>query len=77
MVTSQAAQLEAEILAQYPLYRDGLVAARVQAQRRACRVIPGELTCHRLQDDFALAFTLPAGSYATMVIAELISDLTG
>ncbi|VAW51875.1 tRNA pseudouridine(13) synthase [hydrothermal vent metagenome] len=75
MVTSQAAELESEIINQFPIYRDGLIAARLQSQRRACRVIPMNLECSRLKDDFIVSFTLPPGCYATMVLAEIFSNL--
>lgn len=75
MVALQAAEMEAEIIDQFPVYRDGLIAARLKSQRRACRVIPGQLKCSRLEGDFEVSFTLPAGSYATMVLAEIFSDL--
>ena len=73
MTALQAAELESGIIDQFPIYRDGLVAARLQSQRRACRVIPGQFSCSRQADDFEVSFTLPAGSYATMVIAEIFS----
>lgn len=75
MVSSQAAELEEQIINQFPAYRDGLVAARVQAQRRACRVVPEQLACQRQGDDFIVSFALPSGCYATMVLAEIFSDL--
>lgn len=75
MVDSQAAELESEVIDMFTIYRDGLVAARVQAQRRACRVIPAQLSCSRRGNDFIVSFTLPAGSYATMVLAEIFSEL--
>jgi tRNA pseudouridine13 synthase len=75
MVTSQAEELELRIIDQFPVYRDGLKSARLQAQRRACRVIPGQFECHRQDDDFVVSFTLPAGSYATSVLAEVFSEM--
>lgn len=75
MVTSDAAELEASIIDQFPVYRDGLIAARLQAQRRACRLIPGEMQGHRQEDDLVVSFSLPAGSYATVVLAEIFSEL--
>lgn len=75
MVLSEAAALEKSIIDQFPVYRDGLVAARVQAQRRACRLIPDQLECLREGDDFIVTFSLPAGSYATEVLAEIFSEL--
>jgi tRNA pseudouridine13 synthase len=75
MVALQAAEMEAEIIDQFPVYRDGLIAARLKSQRRACRIIPRHVECSRLEHDFEVSFTLPAGSYATMVLAEIFSDL--
>ncbi len=76
MVSSDAAELESQVIAQFPVYRDGLIAARLQSQRRACRVIPGQLECSRQDDNFVVSFSLPAGSYATVVLTEIFSELT-
>ena len=75
MVSSEAAELEAQVIDQFPVYRDGLIAARLQSQRRACRIIPGQIEGYRLDDDFVVSFSLPAGSYATVVLAEIFSEL--
>ena len=75
MTTSQAAELESQVIDRFPVFRDGLIAARLQAQRRACRVIPGQLQSTRQGDDFTLSFSLPSGCYATMVLSEIFSDL--
>ena len=75
MVMADAAELESGIIAQYPVYRDGLVAARVKAQRRACRVVPRDVNCFRQADNFVISFTLPAGCYATVVLDEIFSQL--
>ena len=74
MTTSQAAELESQVIERFPVFRDGLIAARLQAQRRACRVIPGQLQCARQDENFALSFSLPSGCYATMVLSEIFSD---
>ncbi len=76
MTTAQTMELESQVFDQFPVYRDGLLAARLQAQRRACRVIPRQLECHRENDCFVLSFSLPSGSYATMVLSEIFSDLS-
>jgi tRNA pseudouridine13 synthase len=75
MVESQAEKLESEIINQFPVFRDGLLAARLQSQRRACRVIPRCFESYRQDDNFVVSFTLPAGSYATMVLSEIFSEL--
>ena len=75
MVTAQAAELESSVIDRFPLFRDGLVSARLQAHRRSCRVIPEQMECFQLDENFVVSFTLPAGSYATMVLAEIFSEL--
>jgi len=75
MVESDAADFERRIIDQIPAYRDGLVSARVQSRRRACRVLPAQLDCYRQGEDFVVSFSLPSGSYATMVLAEIFSEL--
>ena len=75
MVTSQTAELESQIIDQFPVFRDGLISARLQAQRRACRLIPRDMAWYREQDDFIVSFTLTSGSYATMVLDEIFSEL--
>ncbi len=75
MVESDAADFERRIIDQIPAYRDGLVSARIQSRRRACRVLPAQLDCQRQGEDFVVSFSLPSGSYATMVLAEIFSEL--
>ncbi len=77
MVTEQAEIIESQIINQYPIYRDGLNSARVQSQRRACRVVPHDFKCSRLADSYVVSFCLPPGSYATVVLAEIFSELDG
>ena len=76
MVKAVAAELESSVIEQYPVYRDGLVAARVQAQRRSCRVIPDDVRFDRQGNDVVIAFTLPPGCYATVILDEIFSQLT-
>lgn len=76
MAALDAAELESKIIDQFPVYRDGLISARLRAQHRACRVVPGQLECCRQGNDFVVFFTLPAGSYATVVLGEIFSELS-
>jgi len=76
MVTADAAMLESRVIDQFPVFRDGLIAARLQAQRRATRVIPHQFVCSRQNNTFIVSFSLPAGSYATSVLDEIFSQLT-
>ena len=75
MVRDEAKALEQRVLDRFQLYRDGLLAARLQAARRACRLLPKSMTGQRHDDEFMVRFTLPAGSYATVVLAEIFSAL--
>ncbi len=52
--------------------RDGLERAGLEQERRALRLRPGALEWHWDGEDvLVLAFGLPAGSYATAVLAQL------
>ena len=56
-------------------YRDlaaGLMAARMDQERRPLRLVPTDLKWRWLDDDaLELSFELPAGAYATVVMREL------
>lgn len=52
--------------------RQGLEAAGLRQERRATRLLPRELAWEWLAEDvLRLAFSLPRGSYATALLAEL------
>lgn len=71
-VGGAAADAEAEALADCHAWIEGLAAAGLEHARRALRVMPGELQASVAAGDaVVLAFTLPAGAYATMVLREL------
>ncbi len=56
---------------------DALVAPRgirLRGARRSLRVRPSELCVERSGDDVVLRFALPAGSYATVLLAELLGE---
>lgn len=66
------AELERELAAANTDLVDGLVAARMDQERRALRLLPQNLTWRWLADGaLELAFELPAGAYATVVMREL------
>ena len=75
MVSGLARALEMEVVDQFPVFRDGLIAARLKSQRRACRVIPQEMKSSCQGESFVVSFSLPAGCYATVVLAEIFSEL--
>ncbi|MCB1822787.1 MAG: tRNA pseudouridine(13) synthase TruD [Candidatus Competibacteraceae bacterium] len=66
-------ELEEEVTAMLPLFRDGLAAAGLKQERRALRLILKDAVLELPQPDIAIfAFRLPAGAYATTVMRELI-----
>ncbi|BDU15872.1 tRNA pseudouridine(13) synthase TruD [Lysobacter auxotrophicus] len=72
--TGEAAQLEAEALSgeEALALRAGLEAEGLKQERRALRLKPAELAWSWREDDvLELAFALPPGTYATVVLAEL------
>jgi tRNA pseudouridine13 synthase len=67
-------ELEDTVLADYAGFLDGLAAAGLRQERRALRLPVSGLHWHWPQPDvLVLEFSLPAGSYATSVLRELIS----
>jgi tRNA pseudouridine13 synthase len=66
-------ELEQAELAAYPEFTQGLEAAGLRQERRALRVVPGELRWDlTAPDTLRLSFSLPAGSFATSVLRELV-----
>lgn len=72
MVEDTAADMEESVFSRYPEWVAGLQAAGLKPERRTLRVIPKELQWQFEDDNLILNFTLPAGSYATAVLRELV-----
>jgi len=69
---AEAGALERAAAAACQDLADGLVAARMDQERRPLRLIPQDLTWRWLDgDELELVFELPAGTYATVVVREL------
>ena len=68
----QAAALENEVLAPFEEWRDGLEWKGLKQDRRALRVKVSELSWQFVDEGLEVAFELPAGGYATMVLRELL-----
>lgn len=67
-----AAALEQSIAESYSDLAAGLVAARMDQERRPLRLVPTDLKWRWLDDEaLELSFELPAGAYATVVVREL------
>ncbi len=74
VATSDEAQaLENEVAARHAALCDGMEHAGLEQERRALVAWPADLTWQWPQpDQLLLAFALPAGSYATAVLAEVL-----
>lgn len=70
--TDQAGVIEREVAARDADLVAGLVAAKMDQERRALRMLPAELRWRWLADGaLEVSFALPAGAYATVVLREL------
>jgi tRNA pseudouridine13 synthase len=72
MATADCEAIEAAVVDRYPLFKQGLRDARVAQQRRSLRLMVKDIECHRQDSGLVLAFSLQAGSYATMVLREIV-----
>jgi len=73
IVDGEALALENEVLAAHQELVDGLLACRVEAARRALRLVVRDLHWHwSAPDCLHLRFTLPTGSFATAVLREVV-----
>lgn len=74
LASGEAAALETRVVQAYPVFRCGLEAAGLAAARRALRLPIPDLQW-RSEDEHTLIleFFLPAGSYATTLLRELVT----
>jgi tRNA pseudouridine13 synthase len=72
----EAQALEMSVLAEQSTYREGLEKAGLKQERRALRVPVDEFQWQWLPggENLQLSFSLPAGSYATSVLRELVNS---
>ncbi len=76
--TGPAAALEAAVLSEHSAWLDWLAGEGVEQDRRSLRLVVGELDMRSEHSDaVTFAFTLPKGGYATAVLRELITDVSG
>jgi len=72
-VSAEALVIEQTVIEQHQLLAEGLIANAVDRDRRALRINVQDLHWQFLDDaTLELCFTLPAGSYATAVLREII-----
>jgi tRNA pseudouridine13 synthase len=72
MATADCEAIESAVVDRYPLFKQGLRDARVEQQRRSLRLPVRDIECRQQDSDLVLTFSLQAGSYATMVLREII-----
>ena len=68
----EVAQLETRVGGQFELYCQGLAKAGMKQERRSLVLLPEALRWSREGSSLLLEFFLPAGSYATSVLRELL-----
>lgn len=74
----QVLTLERQIIDAHATLAEGLLKAGLEQDRRALRVIPENLVWQfTAADDVCLSFTLPAGSYATALLREVVITAAG
>ena len=73
MSSADCEVIESDVVARFPLFKQGLRDARVEPQRRALRLRVNDIECQREAADVILVFSLQAGSYATMVLREIVN----
>ncbi len=73
LVNGDAADFEQRIINAVPILPEGLIAAGLKQERRALRLLPDSMSWNLQQsDELEISFTLPAGSFATAVLRELV-----
>ena len=71
--TAYAYATEQSVIQRFPELAEGLVKAGLEQDRRALRVMPVDLSWKfESTDSLLLAFQLPAGSYATALLREIV-----
>lgn len=70
---AELSPVEQDVIAAHQALADGLVASGLEQDRRALRINVADLEWQFMDETtLSLSFTLPAGSYATAVLREII-----
>lgn len=79
LALGEVLELELSIMAEHPDWQSGLEKFGLKQERRALRVLPQDLSwqwegnADHEQQSLILSFSLPSGSYATMVVREVFA----
>jgi tRNA pseudouridine13 synthase len=72
-VSADAAAIEQQVIAGHEDFADGLIKAGLEVDRRALRAMPESLSWQFTAENcLRLSFVLPAGSYATVLLREIV-----
>lgn len=71
-VTAEAADIESEVLADFVDWQLGLEHCGAEMARRALRAPVQDMTWEITSDQMVVGFTLPKGSYATVLLRECL-----
>jgi tRNA pseudouridine13 synthase len=75
LTSGAVAELEWTVMAPFARWIDGLAEAGLKQERRPLRLDPEDLSHEwAAADELLLRFTLPAGSYATVLLRELVAE---
>ncbi|BCE03188.1 tRNA pseudouridine(13) synthase TruD [Marinicellulosiphila megalodicopiae] len=73
-IHDEVEKIEQEVIEQQSVFAQGLISKKLPMERRALRVRLHEFSFQVLPDQIHLSFMLPAGSFATAVVREIIDD---
>ena len=76
LLTSSLRTLEEQVLAEYPVFLEGLEQAGLSYGRRSLRFFPQNLVWNVNDDCITLKFSLSRGQFATAFLRELVSAKT-
>jgi len=72
-VSAEAAEIETAVLAGFTDWQAGLERCGAEMERRALRAPVSDMTWEIMPDHMVVAFTLPKGSYATVLLGECLN----
>lgn len=73
IVRDEVAALESAVAAEHAELAAGLTTTRLDHDRRALRVMPGDLSWQLSDNALTLNFSLPKGAFATSVLSEVMT----
>ena len=72
MASAGTAELEKSVAIEFIALAEGLESARLKQERRSLRLLPKNFSWEISENSMTVAFDLPAGAFATMVLREFV-----